>query len=174
VVFLSRGAITLRKLFHKDGFIYGKPLIDAYKIERHKSIYPRVLISPEALEFIRSNYCPIIFPNDQLNHLIIKDIDNEFYINSPHYYPQPIPIRAKQIHRDQSFYSKKNHEQLLALLRYHAEKLVDSPTKKEKWDWLIHKTSKVISQPINFDIYWAAYNFTKLGYELFWDDPDLE
>jgi hypothetical protein len=43
--FLVRGGATIGKLYHAQGVVFGKALIDAYLIESRTSIYPRVVLS---------------------------------------------------------------------------------------------------------------------------------
>jgi hypothetical protein len=46
---LTRGAIVLGPLHHKDNVIFGPALLEAVEVEARHSIYPRVLISDAAL-----------------------------------------------------------------------------------------------------------------------------
>ncbi len=43
--FLVRGGATIGKLYHAQGVVFGKALVDAYQIESRTSIYPRVVLS---------------------------------------------------------------------------------------------------------------------------------
>jgi hypothetical protein len=47
---LTRGAIVLGPLYHRDNVIFGPALLEAVDIEAHHSIYPRILISDAALK----------------------------------------------------------------------------------------------------------------------------
>jgi hypothetical protein len=49
VGWLTRGAIVLGQLHHKDNIIFGPALLEAVDMEAHHSIYPRILISDAAL-----------------------------------------------------------------------------------------------------------------------------
>jgi hypothetical protein len=43
--FLIRGGITVGELFHDNGIVFGKALVEAYELESEVAIYPRVIIS---------------------------------------------------------------------------------------------------------------------------------
>lgn len=60
---LMRGGMTYGNLIHsEDGIVLGQALIDAYKIERDISSYPRILLSTKLLE--KLNY-PLIRKSDR-------------------------------------------------------------------------------------------------------------
>jgi hypothetical protein len=48
--FLTRGAIVLGDLHHRDNVIFGPALIEAYEIESKEAFYPRVIISRAVIE----------------------------------------------------------------------------------------------------------------------------
>jgi hypothetical protein len=43
--FLLRGGATIGKLYHSRGVVFGEALVEAYEIESHTAIYPRVVLS---------------------------------------------------------------------------------------------------------------------------------
>jgi hypothetical protein len=43
---LIRGGITIGKLYHSNGVVFGEGMVDAYRLESSVAIYPRVVISP--------------------------------------------------------------------------------------------------------------------------------
>ncbi len=43
--FLIRGGLTVGPLFHQDGVVFGKAMVDAYRIESRIANYPRIVIS---------------------------------------------------------------------------------------------------------------------------------
>jgi hypothetical protein len=45
--FLVRGGATIGKLYHARGVVFGEALVEAFQIESHTSIYPRVVLSPQ-------------------------------------------------------------------------------------------------------------------------------
>lgn len=48
--FLLRGGITLGKLYHQEGIIFGEGMVDAYNIESKIAKYPRVVASAELVK----------------------------------------------------------------------------------------------------------------------------
>ncbi|WP_143483759.1 hypothetical protein [Hydrogenovibrio sp. SC-1] len=48
--YLCRGGISFGELHHKDGIVFGKGLIEAYKIESSLAVYPRIVVSDEIQE----------------------------------------------------------------------------------------------------------------------------
>lgn len=42
---LVRGGLTVGKLFHEQGVVFGEAMIDAFQLESRTSIYPRVAVS---------------------------------------------------------------------------------------------------------------------------------
>jgi hypothetical protein len=47
---LSRGGIVIGPLFHEEGIVFGKGLVDAYELEKSVAVYPRIVVSDEAAE----------------------------------------------------------------------------------------------------------------------------
>jgi hypothetical protein len=44
---LVRGGITVGKLYHHEGVVFGQALVDAYRLESAVAVYPRVVVSSE-------------------------------------------------------------------------------------------------------------------------------
>lgn len=65
---LLRGGITIGDLFINDIFVYGKALIDAYKLESTMAIYPRVITSNAIASLNKEES-------------IIRDFDGEWFVN---------------------------------------------------------------------------------------------
>lgn len=49
--FLVRGCITVGKLTHKDGIVFGEALVEANEIENSVAINPCIVITPKAMNF---------------------------------------------------------------------------------------------------------------------------
>lgn len=65
---LLRGGIAIGDLYMRDIFIYGKALINAYKLESEIAIYPRIIASSRV-----AYLCG--------NDAIIKDFDGQWFVN---------------------------------------------------------------------------------------------
>ena len=53
---LIRGGITVGDLYIDNIFIYGKGLIDSYKLENQNAVYPRIIISEDFIKLLRGKY----------------------------------------------------------------------------------------------------------------------
>jgi hypothetical protein len=58
----TRGAIVLGQLAHRGNVIFGPALIEAYRLERDVAKYPRIIVKPDAVSYLR-----ILWPTDQTN-----------------------------------------------------------------------------------------------------------
>ncbi len=73
--YILRGGMTRGDLYHEDGVIFGKPLIEAYELESIKAKTPRILISDElAKQYNESK-------SSNCNFLSKDDIDDEYYLD---------------------------------------------------------------------------------------------
>lgn len=50
--FLTRGAVVLGDLYHRDNVIFGPALIEAYDMESKQAFYPRILISEPVIKLL--------------------------------------------------------------------------------------------------------------------------
>lgn len=67
--FLLRGGITIAPLYHDKGVVFGKGLIDAYKLESRVATYPRILVSAECLKLCPAFQGIIRMDQDGLHYL---------------------------------------------------------------------------------------------------------
>jgi hypothetical protein len=75
--FLIRGGAAIGNLYHSSGVIFGKALVDAYKLESETAIYPRVVLSPSILS--RREWQAALFP-----HEVDRDFDGVYHFNYQH------------------------------------------------------------------------------------------
>jgi disulfide oxidoreductase YuzD len=52
---LIRGSVVINEVFHRNPYIFGPGLNQAYKIENEKAIYPRIVVSEEIFELVKSS-----------------------------------------------------------------------------------------------------------------------
>lgn len=71
--FLCRGGIALNKHYSKSGFIFSPALIEAYKVESEKAIYPRIVISEDLIDFL--------YPSKVMPNILCKEYDGLYFIN---------------------------------------------------------------------------------------------
>lgn len=71
--FLCRGGIALNKHYSKSGFIFSPALIEAYKVESEKAIYPRIVISEDLIDFL--------YPSKTIPNFLCKEYDGLYFIN---------------------------------------------------------------------------------------------
>lgn len=80
---LIRGAITEGKLYYGGDYIYGSGLINSYFMEDNIAVYPRIIIDKKCINDLESTItnesilkCLYI----DINHIINKDDDDEFFV----------------------------------------------------------------------------------------------
>lgn len=74
---LSRGAVVVGELYHRDNIVFGPALIEAVRLEESEAFYPRIIISDEAFELIKADgvlsdcrYMPVI--EDQTGRMVVN------------------------------------------------------------------------------------------------------
>lgn len=70
--FLLRGGAAVGPLYHAGGVVLGAAMLEAYEIESHRAIYPRIAVSPELAARIK--YQPRI-------HVLLTDDDGTTHLN---------------------------------------------------------------------------------------------
>lgn len=65
--------ILLLKNGCKSGFIFSPALIEAYKVESEKAIYPRIVISEDLIDFL--------YPSKVMPNILCKEYDGLYFIN---------------------------------------------------------------------------------------------
>lgn len=78
---LVRGAATIGLFYSNDRFVYGPALIEAYKLETEASIYPRILISDNLLEYLEAQRNGDMAFDDLYQGLLLKDKDGLYCID---------------------------------------------------------------------------------------------
>lgn len=100
-----RGAISVSDLFMDDNIVLGPALIESYKLETEKAIYPRIIISKDVVEIINKhiNYYSERTTSPQNQHYLI-DIDGVYFVNYLfvllHFEDSPIELNVEDIIED--------------------------------------------------------------------------
>lgn len=77
--FLVRGGISVDNLYIDNDFVFGKALIQAYKLESEIGLYPRIVIDPKDISlFLKSNFQRRILLKDSANIYYIDPFENYF------------------------------------------------------------------------------------------------
>lgn len=79
---LFRGGVTVGKLCHDDNIVYGPAMNEAYELESKVAVYPRVIVSEEAIR--KGIQYPLNPPKQELEYiasLLKKDFDEQYYID---------------------------------------------------------------------------------------------
>jgi len=71
--FLCRGGVSVNKHYSKSSFVFSPALIEAYKVESEKAIYPRVVVSDDVID--------LVFPDKNYPPTLCKEYDGLFFIN---------------------------------------------------------------------------------------------
>jgi hypothetical protein len=53
--FLVRGGISLGKLYHAGGVVFGPAMVESFNLESRLANYPRIAVSPALLEYLERN-----------------------------------------------------------------------------------------------------------------------
>lgn len=77
-----RGAISMSELYMDNNMVIGPALIESYKLESEKAIYPRIIMSKDVIEVINKhiNYYSDKKSSPQ-NKTFLVDIDGHHFIN---------------------------------------------------------------------------------------------
>lgn len=79
-----RGSITWDNLYIDDLFVYGKGLVDAYKLECEDAIYPRIIVDSKLVDLLercyKANNESVLMVNN-----VIKDKDGLYFLNYLNY-----------------------------------------------------------------------------------------
>jgi hypothetical protein len=71
--FLTRGAIVIGDLVHRDNVIYGPALVEAVRLEQRVADYPRILVTDDVLKFlVGKEYEPKQVIKDQFGKMVIN------------------------------------------------------------------------------------------------------
>jgi hypothetical protein len=83
--FLTRGAIVAGELHHEDGIVLGKALINAYRLESKKALYPRILVDHHILQ-IATETLSIERPGipNIGNEYFREDFDGQYHLDIFH------------------------------------------------------------------------------------------
>ena len=74
--FLCRGGVAVNKHYNLSSFVFSPALIEAYRVESEKAIYPRVVISEDVID--------LVFPEKNYPPTICKEYDGLYFINFLH------------------------------------------------------------------------------------------
>lgn len=119
--FLVRGGISSGLFLQNNEFVFGKGLINAYKLESQNSIYPRIVIDRKLLENFPYHYHQIMLMN--------QDFDGYYFI---HYLKHP--GNQNVVIRD----GESLHLQNTDLFKKHKE-IIENGIQKEKDTRIIQK-----------------------------------
>lgn len=78
---LTRGALTIGPLHHKDGIVFGKGLVEAAELEKHVANYPRIVLSGSILNEYQKSLLSIDIAPEADELWIRYDFDNVPHVN---------------------------------------------------------------------------------------------
>lgn len=124
---LTRGGITIGKLFHSDKIIYGDGIIKAHDLESKAAVYPRIVLDPLLLSII---------PEELRTLFLSKDTDGLYYID-PFAFNGSLGNVDSQL-EDGYDPHEIYFEELAAQIKIELEK-AKRIDQKAKWNWLHSK-----------------------------------
>lgn len=78
---LIRGAITIGNLIHDDHILMGPAMVEAYNMESHVALYPRIIVSDMAKQVWDKCTHLLQVDNAPDNQFVLKDTDGQWYID---------------------------------------------------------------------------------------------
>lgn len=80
--FYARGSIAVGDIFMDDSLVFGPGLIEAYDLESKKAVYPRVILSKQAVKLARTHLASYSDSKFSPHHLLILwASDGTFFLN---------------------------------------------------------------------------------------------
>ena len=142
---LLRGACTVGNLYHEGTTIFGEAMIDAVELEKEKAIFPRIIITKEAI-FECSKYT--IFTDSTLedeieenSSYLLKDNDNFYFIDYIGFLAYKEMLQEKEQNIEISEIKRKYIEYLLELKKLLKTGFISAKDKKttDKYTWLLQR-----------------------------------
>lgn len=100
---LIRGGLTFGQLFHENGVVFGKALVDAYELESRTAVYPRIVVSNSVIEKLGP-----LDVGDNADSLL-KDVDGIWHLNYIRGMMKDYGIRPKPSTPEQAKLWKQAH-----------------------------------------------------------------
>jgi hypothetical protein len=130
--FLIRGGVSLGKLYHSNGVVFGPAMIEAFELESRTAIYPRVVLS-SSLSSALANHA---------NHWISEDADGIMYID---YFRSMV---WKSGNRGDTFHGdvKNWFDRIVPIIKDTIVSLSDphQMNARSKWIWFARKFDKML------------------------------
>jgi len=116
--FILRGGITQDTLYHENGYVFGKALVEAYKLESQYAYYPRILFSDKLTNLMKFD------ETDLCNNQHIRDLDGWYVLN----YINPMFSFSVM---------NKKYYRFIEIINKNIDNLKQESHKKSKWQWLL-------------------------------------
>lgn len=102
-----RGAVSVSDLYMDENIVLGPAIIESYKLETEKALYPRIILSNEVVEIVKKhiNYYAEHNHSPQSKEYLV-DIDGHYFINYlftlfyDHHYPENIIVSELNQHKE--------------------------------------------------------------------------
>jgi hypothetical protein len=132
---LARGGLTIGKLFHKSGVVFGPAMIEAYHLESKVANYPRIATSSMVL--------------DHNSYHIVRDVDGICHLDY-----MPFLVAFQKYKRDGS--SMRVEDKTTEHSKQIGEKIKDLESRGKwaelsKWGWFEQKYTAALEERIKLD-----------------------
>lgn len=127
---LTRGAITIGKLFHEGNVIFGPALVEAYRLESKVAVFPRVLFADDLI-----GYRDLISLHHIHQPAMLCDEDGRYYLN----------VLANHIGTAEMGLTRPDvllH--IRRILQQMRRNVLDEPHKSEKVEWYVRYFNRTI------------------------------
>ncbi|MBD8544477.1 hypothetical protein IFU00_19560 [Oxalobacteraceae sp. CFBP 8761] len=78
---LTRGAVVVGNLYHDGAIVLGPALVDAYKLESKKALYPRILVSHSVLGLVADATPHLREQGHSVPYYFREDFDGSYHID---------------------------------------------------------------------------------------------
>jgi hypothetical protein len=141
---LIRGSVVINEIYHRNPYIFGPGLNQAYKIENEKAIYPRIVVSKEIFDLVKAS--PLLKAkhhtfseeSEYVLGLVRKYRDNNFFLDY-------LSVAESEVNEPPYDYIKylKIHKSKIQLALKKYSKI---PGVLEKYEWLKNYHNNTVAQ----------------------------
>jgi hypothetical protein len=99
--FLIRGGLTIGKLYHAGGVVFGEALVEATQLEARTAVYPRIVLSPAAVARFQTTKHPFmkleddgIYCVDYMHSMLLKAAvpGDQWAANVKRWFDEVVPV----------------------------------------------------------------------------------
>jgi hypothetical protein len=134
---LTRGAMVVGKLYHRQNIVFGPALVKAYKLESQYARYPRILVAEDVLAMAHADGKGLDLQK------VKRDVDGLYYLDSLRVFAPPTAMLTAGVYPPEfEFHLRRCREVTVeSLERYNSDL-----RKQEKWQWIAQYFNEVVNE----------------------------